>query len=111
MLATGDIHLIPLKAGLGRVSVPSKTYSILAAGRPALAAIDPGTEVTRILLASGAGVAVEPDQPEQFVAALRSMLADLPGWTVKGAAGREWVLRAASPKAVAMEYERLIRAL
>jgi len=111
VLATGDIHLIPLKTGLGRVSVPSKTYSILAAGRPALAAIDAGTEVPRILQSSGAGVAVEPDQPQQFVAALRSMLADLPGWRAKGAGGREWVLQAASPQAVAMEYERLIRSL
>ncbi len=44
VLATGDIHLVPLRAGLGRVSVPSKTYSVLAAGRPVLAAIDAGTE-------------------------------------------------------------------
>jgi len=111
LLATGDIHLVPLKAGLGRVSVPSKTYSILAAGRPVLAAIDPGTEVPRIVQASGAGLAVEPDQPEQFAAALHTMLADLPSWTKKGAAGREWVLNAASPRAVALEYERLIRSL
>ena len=101
VLATGDIHLVPLKAGLGRVSVPSKTYSILAAGRPVLAAIDPGTEVPRIIEASGAGIAVEPDQPRQFAAALRTMLDDLPAWSAKGAAGREWVLRAASPQAVA----------
>ena len=111
VLATGDIHLVPLKAGLGRVSVPSKTYSILAAARPVLAAIDPGTEVPRILQASGAGIAVEPDDPQQFATALRTMLADLPGWATKGAAGREWVLRAASPRAVALEYERLIRSL
>ena len=58
VLATGDIHLVPLRAGLGRVSVPSQTYSILAAGRPVLAAIDPGPEVPRILRDSGTGVAV-----------------------------------------------------
>ena len=111
VLATGDIHLVPLKAGLGRVSVPSKIYSILAAGRPVLAAIDAGTEVPRILETSGAGMSVAPDQPEQFAIALRAMLADLSTWTEKGAAGREWVLRAASPRAVALEYEGLIRSL
>ena len=47
----------------GNVSVPSKTYSILAAGRPVLAAIDAGTEVPRILAASGAGRVVPPDDP------------------------------------------------
>jgi glycosyltransferase involved in cell wall biosynthesis len=76
-----------------------------------LAAIDAGTEVPRILHASGSGVVVEPDQPEAFAAALRAMLAELPEWTARGATGREWVLRAASPRAVALEYERLIRSL
>ena len=111
LLASGDIHLVPLKAGLGRVSVPSKTYSILAAGRPVLAAIDPDTEVPRMLQASGAGLAVAPDALGPFVEALRAMLADLPKWAANGVAGREWVLRAASPQAIAIEYERLIRSL
>ena len=66
---SADVHVVPLRAGLGSVSVPSKTYSILAAGRPVLAAIDPDTEVPRILVASGGGVAVAPDDTEAFIAA------------------------------------------
>jgi colanic acid biosynthesis glycosyl transferase WcaI len=31
VLASADIHVVPLRTGLGAVSVPSKTYSILAA--------------------------------------------------------------------------------
>jgi colanic acid biosynthesis glycosyl transferase WcaI len=111
VLATGDIHLVPLKAGLGRVSVPSKTYSILAAGRPVLAAIDPGTEVPRMLAASGGGIAVGPDDLEAFCAALAAMLADSAGTAAMGAAGRAWVLGAASPGAVAIAYEQLVRSL
>ncbi|MDO8361712.1 MAG: glycosyltransferase family 4 protein [Actinomycetota bacterium] len=111
VLATGDIHLVPLKQGLGRVSVPSKTYSILAAGRPVLAAIDPGTEVPRMLAASGGGVAVPPDDPQAFQHALSALLGDLPGAAAMGAAGREWVQGAASPHAVAVAYERLVRSL
>ncbi len=111
VLATGDIHLVPLKRGLGRVSVPSKTYSILAAGRPVLAAIDPGTEVPRILAASGGGVAVAPDDLDAFCAALRALLADQDHAADLGRAGRAWVEGAASPAAVAEAYERLIRSL
>jgi len=111
VLATGDIHLVPLKKGLGRVSVPSKTYSILAAGRPVLAAIDPGTEVPRMIAASGGGVAVEPDLPPAFESALAGLLADLPASQAMGAAGREWVQSAASPQAVAQAYEHLVRSL
>ena len=109
VLATGDIHLVPLKQGLGRVSVPSKTYSILAAGRPVLAAIDPGTEVPRMLAASGGGVAVPPDDEDAFVDALRDLLDHPDRAAAMGAAGRQWVLGAASPAAVASAYERLVR--
>ena len=111
VLATGDIHLVPLKAGLGRVSVPSKTYSLLAAGRPVLAAIDAGTEVPRMLAASNGGVAVAPDDPNAFKEALAALLADRTAASAMGAAGRAWVTGAASPRAVAVAYEQLIRSV
>ncbi|MEI2706825.1 MAG: glycosyltransferase family 4 protein [Ilumatobacteraceae bacterium] len=111
VLATGDVHVVPLRAGLGAVSVPSKTYSILAAGRPVVAAIDPGTEVPRILAASGGGVAVGPDDPDAFVAGLCQVLGE-PGFgAARGAAGRAWVEQAVSPAAVATAYEDLIAGL
>ena len=111
LLATGDVHVVPLRAGLGSVSVPSKTYSILAAGRPVVAAIDPETEIPRILAASGAGVAVAPDDPDAFVAALDQVLAHPDTAAEMGARGREWVVAAASPAAVGAAYETLIRGL
>jgi colanic acid biosynthesis glycosyl transferase WcaI len=108
VLATGDIHLVPLKAGLGRVSVPSKTYSILAAGRPALAAIDPGTAVPRILAESGGGASVPPDDAVALQRALQRMVDDPAGRHVMGVAGRRWVEQAASPTAVAKAYADLV---
>lgn len=111
VLATGDVHVVPLRAGLGNVSVPSKTYSSLAAARPVVAAIDPGTEIPRLLAAAGAGVDVPPDDPSVFVAALRALLADPARQGELGRAGREWVVRAASPAAVGGAYDRLLRAV
>ena len=111
VLATGDIHLVPLKAGLGRVSVPSKTYSILAAGRPLLAAIDPGTEVPRVLAESGGGVCVPPDDSAAFCDALHGLVADPDGRHRMAVAGRRWVEQAASPTAVARAYADLVIAL
>ena len=108
VLATGDIHVVPLKKGLGAVSVPSKTYSILAAGRPVVAAIDEGTEVPRMLLSSGAGVAVPPDEIEPFVGAIRALLADAPERERMGLNAREWVVSHVSPGAVAEAYLSLV---
>jgi colanic acid biosynthesis glycosyl transferase WcaI len=111
VLATGDVHVVPLRAGLGNVSVPSKTYSILAAGRPIVAAIDGGTEVPRILGASGAGLAVAPDDADAFVEAVRSLVDDPDRASAMGAAGRAWVTSSASPAAVAASYEALVRSV
>ncbi|MBK5333750.1 MAG: glycosyltransferase, partial [Ilumatobacteraceae bacterium] len=108
VLATGDIHLVPLKSGLGRVSVPSKTYSILAAGRPVLAAVDPGTEVPRIVAESGAGVCVTPDDAAAFCDALQRLADDPDGRHRMAVAGRRWVELAASPAAVARAYADLV---
>lgn len=111
LLATGDVHVVPLKAGLGRVSVPSKTYSIMAAGRPVVAAIDPGTAVPRILAESGGGIAVPPDDEEAFTEAIRGVLADPFEALAMGEHGRSWVENRASPQVVGAAYAALIGSL
>jgi len=110
VLATGDIHVVPLRAGLASVSVPSKSYSILAAGRPMLAAIDPGTEIPNMLQQSGAGVAVEPDNSAAFIEALSQLVSRREQLHEMGARGRTWVETHASPASVAAQYEAIFLA-
>ncbi len=111
VLATGDVHVVPLRTGLGDVSVPSKSYSSLAAGRPVVASIDTGTEIPRLLAASGGGIAVPPDDLEAFVAAIRALVDDPERSARLGRSGRSWVVEEASPEAVAAAYDELIRAV
>jgi len=111
VLAAGDVHVVPLKAGLAKASVPSKLYSLLAAGRPIVASVDPGTEVATTVERAGAGTSVPPDDPEAFTDALRRMLADPERARAQGASGRSWVLGWASPAAVAEAYEALFASL
>jgi len=107
VLAAGDVHLVPLKRGLARSSVPSKLYSILAAARPVLASVDPGTEVERTIERAGAGVAVAPEDPEAFNRALDELLDDPALRERMGAAGRRFVEGWVSPRAVGGAYEQL----
>lgn len=111
VLASADVHVVVLKTGLGAVSVPSKTYSILAAARPVVASIDAGTEVTRILADSGAGVSVPPDDEGAFIAALRTMIANPDAGAAMGLSGRKWVEEHVSVEAVAHSYLELCRRL
>jgi colanic acid biosynthesis glycosyl transferase WcaI len=111
VLAAGDVHVVPLRRGLARSSVPSKTYSILAAGRPVVASVDEGTEVARVVEKAGAGLAVPPDDPDAFTHAITALLDDPARARAMGAAGRAFVERWASPAAVAERYEALFEEL
>jgi colanic acid biosynthesis glycosyl transferase WcaI len=93
------------------VSVPSKTYSIMAAGRPVVASIDEGTAVPEILAESGAGIAVAPDDAVAFTEAIRSLVSDPEHAGRLGANGRTWVEQNASPGAVGAAYDQLVRSL
>ena len=107
VLAAADVHCVLLRRGLARSSVPSKLYSILAAGRPAVASVDVGTEVERTLVDADAGIAVAPEDPAEFIAAVRTVVADRAERDRMGANGRRWVERWLSPAAVAEAYETL----
>ena len=108
VLASGDVHAVLLKRGLGRVSVPSKTYSIMAAGRPIVAAVDPGTEVTRLVDRSAGGTCVPPDDSAAFVAAVRHLVTDPERMRAMGRSARAHVESEASPTVVAEAYAELM---
>jgi len=107
VLAAGDIHLIPLKPGLGSISVPSKLYSILAAGRPVLASVDPGTEIDLVVTQSGAGRSVPAGSTEEFIAALGSLIDDPTGRAAAGLRARRFAEEWLSAETVAETYNEL----
>ncbi len=107
VLAAADIHVVPLKRGLAASSVPSKLYSVLAAGRPIVASVDGGTEVARTVERAGAGLAVEPEDAAAFTAAIVELLDHPDRAEAMGAAGRRFVESWASPAMVARAYEAL----
>ena len=76
VLAAGDIHLVPLRKGLSSISVPSKLYSILAAGRPVLVSVDPGTEIDLVVTRSGAGRSVPAGDSREFIAEIVALVDD-----------------------------------
>ncbi len=111
VLAAADLHLVPLKRGLARSSVPSKTYSILAAGRPLIASVDSGSEVARVVERAGAGLAVPPEDAEAFTKAIRTLYERREELPAMGAEGRAFVEEWASPAAVAKQYADLFTEL
>ncbi len=79
VMAAGDLHIVTIRPGLEGVVVPSKLYSILAAGRPVLVVAPATADAARIVASEGCGVAADPDDPQSLAAAIRALRNDPPG--------------------------------
>jgi colanic acid biosynthesis glycosyl transferase WcaI len=73
VMAAGDLHVVTVRRGLEGVVVPSKLYSILAAGRPVLAVAPANTDAARIIAGSGCGLAADPDHPGAVAAQILAL--------------------------------------
>lgn len=61
-----DIGLVSLAAGMRGMAMPSRTYNVLAAGKPVLALCDEDSELDRVLKDDEIGWRIPPDDPDQM---------------------------------------------
>jgi len=71
-----DLALVSFVHGMAGVSVPSRIYNILAAGKPVLAVADESSELARVVREDEVGWVVRPEKPEELVAAIRAAKTD-----------------------------------
>jgi colanic acid biosynthesis glycosyl transferase WcaI len=107
MYACADVSLVVLRKGIGAESVPSKAYTIMASGRPMVAAVDAETETRWLIDAAGCGLGVEPEDPVALAAAIRQLYQDPAARARMGEDGREYVLANHTPQVVARRYGEL----
>ena len=107
VLGTADVLLVLLEAAAGRFSVPSKVLTSLCSGRPILGSMPPENLASRTIVNSGAGLVVEPDDRDGFVAAARSLL-DQNERTTRGAAARSYAERTFAIAPVTDRFEEIL---
>lgn len=107
--AAADLCLVPLKRGTAQETFPSKIYTIMAAGRPVIAAADPDSELAWVVAHAGCGWAVPPDDAEALAKAIGDAYAARATLPQHGQQGRAYVLANHSRHAVAQRYDTLIR--
>ncbi len=83
-----DVCIVPLRRGL-HDSLPTKMMDAMALGRPILVCAD--GEARALAQASGGGVAVDPESPEQLVSALRALAAKPEALQAYGRDGQRYV--------------------
>lgn len=59
-LNAADVHLVVNQKGIKGVSVPSKIYGVMAAGKPILGVLEQGSEAQMLIAKGKCGVVVEP---------------------------------------------------
>jgi colanic acid biosynthesis glycosyl transferase WcaI len=100
-LAACDVAIVSLAPGMSGVSVPSRMYNILAAGRPIIAIADADSELAMVVREERVGWVVPPGSAEQVVATIRAAMSDAEERARMAARGRQ----AAEAK---YSYQRII---
>jgi glycosyltransferase involved in cell wall biosynthesis len=72
-LNAGDIGLVSLKPGLKGMGVPSKTYSYMAAAKPVLALVEPGSEIDLLIREHPIGWSLDPVNLEHCVSTILAL--------------------------------------
>jgi colanic acid biosynthesis glycosyl transferase WcaI len=108
VLATADISLVILKHGIGTDSLPSKTFSIMASGRPIIVSVEADSEISKLIKKADAGVWVPPEQPSKLAEAILTLKQDNALRDRIGHNGRIWAEQRHSLQIATEQFEKLL---
>lgn len=112
-LNAGDVHFVVNAKGIKGVSVPSKLYGVMAAGKPVLGILEEGSEARLIIEESGCGLNVEPGNYEAIFALIRKFISmkDDKELLKMGARGREYLVNHLTKDVSIEKYKEEIKAI
>jgi putative colanic acid biosynthesis glycosyltransferase WcaI len=108
VLASASISLVLLRHGIGLDSLPSKTFSIMASGRPMIVSVDENSETHKLVEKADAGLWVPPEDPGKIASAVLQLKQDETLREQLGRNGRSWAEQHHSPQHAAEQFEQLL---
>ena len=106
----GDACIVSCKAGLGGSAMPSKTWSIMACGRPVIASFDEG-ELKDILEKNDCGVFSHAENGPEFVAAIRFLKDNPDRREEMGRNARKFILENLTKEVGTRKYVEVIKSV
>jgi glycosyltransferase involved in cell wall biosynthesis len=103
-----DVSIISFAPGMAGVSVPSRMYNSMAAGKPIIAVADAESELARVVTEEAIGVVVPPGDVAQLVATIQRLAADPITLHEMGTRARAVVIEKYSLPHTISTYARLI---
>ena len=107
-LSMGDVHFISLREGFEGLVVPSKTYGVLAAGRPIVYQGRRTAEIARLVEEHDVGTVVDQGDADGLEQALRRAVDDAPWREAAGGRARELVAGPAGMEAALSAYVEVL---
>lgn len=107
LLQASDVCLATLRDSMKTPVVPAKILSVMAAGRPLVAAFPPEGDAPAMIREAGCGVCVEAGNPSALAQAVAEVLADPERAAEYGRRGRVWAETRCSMEGCASAYERM----
>lgn len=109
-LNAADVHLVVNQQGIKGVSVPSKIYGVMAAGKPILGVLEQGSEARRLIEESHCGLSVEPQQYSEMAVKLLELI-NMPSESLKqlGMNGRTYLEQGLRKETAIEKYKMLLK--
>lgn len=104
----GDAALITCKPGTGRAGMPSKLWSILAAGTPVIASFDLDSELASVIEEADCGVTVDPADPQALADAVLAAFRERERLAEQGRNGRAYAAAHGGKAAAVTAYLRVL---
>lgn len=104
-----DVGLVSLVPGMLGTAMPSRTYNILAAGKPIIALTDEGSELALLLDEREVGWHIAPGNPGALVQLIREAMSDQARLAKMGMNARKAAETEYSPEIAIGRYSNLFR--
>ena len=101
-----DVGFVSLVREMYGLAMPSRTYNLLAAGKPILALTEPGSEVDRVIREEGVGWSVPPQDADSLCATILEIYVRRDELPRMGDAARAAALSKYSPEVAIDGYRR-----
>jgi colanic acid biosynthesis glycosyl transferase WcaI len=108
VLASADVSLVILRHGIGAASLPSKTFSIMASGRPIIVSVDEDSETWKLIRQAEAGLWVPPEDPAKLAETILILKEEKALCERLGQKGRIWSEQHHSPQYATEQFEKLL---
>jgi colanic acid biosynthesis glycosyl transferase WcaI len=107
-LQAANIHIVPQSLNVASYSLPSKLFSIMAAGRPFVCIAEKGSPLDELAQRSGAGICIHPGDEDALYIAIAELANDHDRQNRMGQNGRRLVENNMNKGSILKAYEDII---